>query len=119
MPRKTKPPHEPTKQLRELVKMHTMVGTRQEVVADIIGIDPKTLRKYYRKELDQASAQANAQIGGALFNKAVKGDTAAAIFWLKTKAGFRETQHIDHTTNGEPITKIERVVIDSANNSDA
>ena len=111
--------HKPTKALKDTVVMHTMVGTRQEVIADIIGIDPKTLRKHYRKELDQSAAQANATIGGALFNKAKSGDTAAAIFWLKTKAGFRETQHIDHTTNGEPITKIERVVIDSANNSNA
>ena len=119
MKRSTKPPHQPTKSTRDTVSLHAMVGTRQEVIADILKIDPKTLRKYYRDELDQSAAQANATIGGALFNKAKSGDTAAAIFWLKTKAGFRETQHIDHTTNGEPITKIERVVIDSANNSDA
>ena len=85
-----RPPHEPTKATREMVKMHAMVGTPQSVIADILEIDDKTLRKYYRRELDLATHQANAQIGGALFNKAVKGYTSVAIFWLKTRAGFRE-----------------------------
>ena len=86
----TKPPHEPTRATRELVQLHTMVGTRQETIASIIGIDPKTLRKYYRDELDQSKAKANATIGGALFNKAKSGDTTAMIFWMKTQAGWKE-----------------------------
>lgn len=101
--RRTKPPHEPTRATRELVQLHTMVGTTQETIASIIGIDPKTLRKHYRDELDQSKAKANATIGGALFNKAKSGDTAAMIFWMKTQAGWRETQQIDHTTGGEPM----------------
>lgn len=100
---RTKPPHEPTRATRELVQLHAMVGTRQETIAEIIGIDPKTLRKYYRNELDQSKAKANATIGGALFNKAKSGDTTAMIFWMKTQAGWRETQQIDHTTNGESL----------------
>ena len=92
------PPHEPTRATRELVQLHTMVGTRQEVIASIIGIDPKTLRKYYRDELDFAKAKANATIGGALFNKAKAGDTAAMIFWMKTQAGWKET-NVNEITN--------------------
>lgn len=92
----TKPPHEPTDRTRELVQLHTMVGTRQEAIASIIGIDPKTLRKHYRDELDQSKAKANATIGGALFNKAKSGDTTAMIFWMKTQAGWRETQDLNH-----------------------
>lgn len=100
------PPHDPTRTTRELVALHTMSGTRQELIADIIGIDPKTLRKYYRAELDQSKAKANATIGGVLFNKAKAGDTAAAIFWMKTQAGWRETQQVDHTTKGESLNAI-------------
>src|SRR5690625_4191383 len=96
--RRTKPPHEPTQATRQTVQMHTMVGTDQETIARVLGIDPKTLRKYYRDELDLAKAQANATIGGALFNKAKSGDTAAMIFWMKTQAGWRETQAIEHTS---------------------
>lgn len=79
--RRTKLPHEPTRATRELVTLHTMVGTTQETIASIIGIDPKTLRKYYREELDQYKAKANATIVGALFDKAKSGevDISAAI----------------------------------------
>lgn len=85
-----KPEHVPTKATRQLVEMHTAIGTPQEVIADILEIDPKTLRKHYRRDLDLATARANAAVGGALFNKAIKGDTTAMIFWLKTKGGFKE-----------------------------
>ena len=108
------PPHQPTRATRELVQLHTMVGTRQEAIASIIGIDPKTLRKHYRKELDQSKAKANATIGGALFNKAKSGDTAAMIFWMKTQAGWRETTAIDHTSSDKSMspTRIEIVAPD-------
>jgi hypothetical protein len=97
-------PHEPTKESRQLVQLHSTIGTPQNVIADILGIDDKTLRLYYREELDQALARANASVGGALFNKATKGDTAAMIFWMKTRAGWREKQEIDMTSNGGPLT---------------
>jgi len=96
--------HEPTKATREVVKLHTMVGTDQRVIADILDIDPKTLRKHYRAELDQSKAKANATIGGALFNKAKSGDTTAMIFWMKTQAGWRERQEIDHTSSDGSMT---------------
>ena len=86
-----RPGYEPTAATRQLVQLHATVGTQQSVIADILGIDDKTLRKHYREELDQAKAKANATIGGALFNKAKGGDTAAMIFWMKTQAGWRET----------------------------
>ena len=54
---------------------------------------------YYREELDQSLAKANATVGGALFNKAKGGDTTAMIFWMKTQAGWREKQEIDHTSS--------------------
>jgi hypothetical protein len=92
-------PHEPSPETRQLVQLHSMVGTPQATIADILGIDDKTLRKYYREELDQAEARANATIGGALFNKAKSGDTAAMIFWMKTRARWRETTNLDHTSS--------------------
>ena len=103
----TNPPdqtHEPTDAQRQIVQLHATIGTPQTVIADILDIDPKTLRKHYRAELDQATAKANATIGGALFNKAKSGDTAAMIFWMKTRAGWREKQEIDHTSSDGSMT---------------
>jgi len=96
--RQTKPPHAPTDATRQTVQLHTMVGTTQADIARVLDIDEKTLRKYYRNELDLAKAKANATIGGALFNRAKSGDTSAMIFWMKTQAGWREKTDINHTS---------------------
>jgi transposase-like protein len=106
--------HYPTDAQRQLVQLHATIGTTHEVIASIIGIDAKTLRKHYREELDQSMAKANAQIGGALFNKAKGGDTAAMIFWMKTRAGWREKQEIEHSgpDGGAIPIEIKRTIID-------
>lgn len=102
----TKPSHAPSSQSRQIVQLHATIGTAQELIADIIGIDAKTLRKHYRTELDHATAQANAAIGGALFNKAKGGDTTAMIFWMKTRAGWKERQEVDHLSSDGTMTPI-------------
>jgi len=96
--------HVPTEATRRTVQLHTTVGTTQADIARVLDIDEKTLRKYYRDELDLAKAKANATIGGALFNKAKTGDTAAMIFWMKTQAGWSESTNIDHTSSDESMT---------------
>lgn len=96
--------HEPTSATRQLVQLHSTIGTPQENISRLLDIDSKTLRKHYRDELDLALDQANATIGGALFNKAKNGDSAAMIFWMKTRAGWREVQKIEGPgPNGEHI----------------
>lgn len=105
-------PHEPTKATRELVQMHAMVGTDQDQIAAILEIDPKTLRKHYRAELDNSMAKANATIGGALFNKAKSGDTTAMIFWMKTRARWSERQELDLTSSDGSMTPSGRTLED-------
>ena len=103
--------HVPNEATRQTVQLHTMVGTTQADISRVLDIDEKTLRKYYRDELDLAKAKANATIGGALFNKAKTGDTAAMIFWMKTQAGWRESTNIDHTSSDESMKPVDRVEI--------
>ena len=59
-------------------------------IANIIGCAPKTLRKHFRAELDRGVAEANAVIAGCLFTAAKGGNIAAMIFWMKTRARWRE-----------------------------
>ena len=69
-------------------------GVPEADIAGVIGIDPKTLRKHYRGELDHGHVKANAKVAENLYRKATgEGREAviAAIFWLKTRAGWRET----------------------------
>ena len=97
-------PHKPTDEARKLVQLHATIGTPQETIAKVLGIDSKTLRKYYRQELDTALAKANATIGGALFNKAKGGDTTAQIFWMKTRARWSEKVEHDLTSSDGSMT---------------
>ena len=94
----TKPSFEPTEDERKLVKQMCAVGIPQDSIAMVVrdGIDVKTLRKHFRRELDTAKIEANAKIGGTLFNRAINGDTTAAIFWAKTQMGWKETTVFDH-----------------------
>jgi len=69
-----------------------------------LGISHDTVTKFYRKELEEGRIDANAQVAQTLFQQAKKGNTAAAIFWLKTRARWRETNTVEHTgLNGGPI----------------
>ena len=97
---------EPTDDERKLVGQMCAVGIPQEQICRVVrdGIDDKTLRKHFRKELDTAKVKANAEIGGVLFNKAINGDTTAAIFWAKTQMGWRELTSLELSGGDKPIT---------------
>jgi hypothetical protein len=66
-------------------------GIPEPDISRVMHIDPKTLRKHYRDELDLGESKANAQVAGFLFNAAKNGNVTAQIFWLKTRARWRET----------------------------
>jgi hypothetical protein len=76
--------------LREKVRHLAGLGVPQDDIARITGCAPKTLRKRCRDELDRGVAEANAMISGSLFTAAKAGNIAAMIFWLKTRAHWRE-----------------------------
>lgn len=108
-----RPLHEPSKATRELVQLHSSIGTRQEVIASILEISVPTLEKHYRKELDEALARANASVGGALFNKAVKDkDTSAMIFWMKTRGRWSEKVELSGPDGGSIPVAIQRTIVD-------
>jgi len=79
-----RPAHQPTDQNRLQVKTLAAVGIRHEDIAVKLGISADTLTKYYRQ--------------------AKNGNTTAMIFWLKTRAGWKETQVNEHTgADGQPL----------------
>jgi len=84
--------HEPTEETRKKVASLSSMGVRYDDIAAKLGINDDTLVKYYRKELDDGRVDANVEIGKTLFEQAKQGNITAAIFWLKTRAGWKETQ---------------------------
>ena len=98
-------PHEPTEAQKAEVRALASMGIPHDQISAYIGIDKKTLYKYYREILDRAKIQANMKMAQCLFQQAQNGSTPAAIFWLKVQAGWQDKQAVDVTTNGESINK--------------
>jgi hypothetical protein len=95
--------------VRERVRHLAGVGVRQDDIARIVGCSAKTLRTRLREELDRGIAEANATVAGYLFAAAKAGNIAAMIFWLKTRARWRERTAADEAAraaDGEPHSEI-------------
>ena len=100
-----RPPHLPDADTQKQVYELSKVGTRYEDIATMLSISADTLTKYYPEELKNGRIEANAVIAGTLYEKAKSGDTTSMIFWLKSRAQWKETQKHEHggDPDGEPI----------------
>jgi hypothetical protein len=86
--------HTPDPLLRRQVEALAGYGVPEADIARVLVVDPKTLRKHYREELDTGQIKATAKVAESLFRKATSDgvqSVTAAIFWLKTRGGWRET----------------------------
>jgi hypothetical protein len=98
---------EPTDAERKQVEAMSGYGLPIEQIAVLVrgGIDTDTLRKHFARELIEGKAKANGQVGKTLFQKAMGGDTTAAIWWSKTQMRWKEVQAHEITgKDGAPIT---------------
>ena len=107
---------EPTEQERKQVEAFSGYGLPLEQIAVLVreGISVETLTKHFERELVSGKAKANTGVGRTLHQKAMAGDTTAAIWWSKTQMRWKETQQHELTgANGVPLefTKIERVIV--------
>lgn len=120
-------PHEPNDKSKAEVAALISYGVPVKQVAAYIGIDDKTLSKYYREIMDEAMAKAHGQVGRFLF-QAASGSSLkdgatyadcirAAMFYAKTQMGFKETDRIEQTgADGGPIqTEWTVRVVDAGN----
>ena len=86
--------HKPDPFHRRQVEAMAAYGVPEQNIARVVGIDAKTLRKHYREELDTGQTKATAKVAESLYRKATTDghqSVTAAIFWLKTRGGWRET----------------------------
>lgn len=76
----------------------------QDQIADYLGISRATFHALCKREPDVAEsyrrgkAKAIAHVANGLLQKARAGDRTAAIFYLKTQAGWRETEAMAHSS---------------------
>ena len=99
----------PTEDQKFLVTIMSSTGVPHERQAKAIGVNSKTLRKYFKEELQLGRNRAHAEIAGALYKRALDGNVPAQIFYLKTQAGWREAQRLELRAEGQDfITETER-----------
>ena len=82
--------YEPTPADRAMVSSLSKTGVPQTVIGKRIGIGPKTLRRYFREELDKGNAEACSKVATTLYERGIDGDNACLIFWAKTQMGWSE-----------------------------
>ena len=62
--------HKPDPFHRRQVEAMAGYGVPELAIARVVGIDPKTLRRHYREELDTGQIKATAKVAESLFRKA-------------------------------------------------
>jgi hypothetical protein len=101
----SRPYHKPTDTTRTMVLAAVGMGLDQKSISALLDINPKTMRKFYRAELDTGVARANFNVAKSLYGRASGGkDTIASIFWLKARAGWVDTVKHSHEGLPENIT---------------
>jgi hypothetical protein len=104
----------PTDDQRRTVRAMSGYGIPQEDIATFFDIDAETLRKHFRHEIDKGSIEATSKVAQSLFRMATEGkNVAAAIFWMKARAGWREKhpELLDDERNAEAMTDEELEII--------
>jgi hypothetical protein len=106
-----RPAFEPTREQRNTVAMLSGFGIPQEGICQLVKhdgvpISKQTLNNYFRADLDRGTHEANTKVAGALFKAAIEqNNVGAMIFWLKTRARWKETpQQVSFTDpDGNPV----------------
>ena len=100
--------HKPDPLHRRQVEAMAGYGVPETDIARVLAIDPKTLRRHYREELATGQIKATAKVAEFLFRKATTEGpqcVTAAIFWMKTRGGWRETPQ-EHKVAVTDVTQL-------------
>jgi len=103
----------PTEEQRKLVKSLAAYGVRQSDIARMINIrSPKTLRKYFRQELDRGDLDGYAKVQQTRFQMATDGKHwHATEAWLNAYA----RRHGHRSDEGAPALPPSFIIVPEAN----
>ena len=86
----------PTDEDKRVIRTFASFGIPYTAIAAEVNVSEITLVKHCGEMMEQARAQANARVAHTLYQLAVTDkNLGAVIFWLKTRAGWRETTHVE------------------------
>jgi hypothetical protein len=107
-----RPPHVPTDEMRNLVRLCAALGKNQETTAALAGFSVKTLFKYYRVDFECGKnivdlAVASKLVSAATAREHTGHSVDAAKFWAKTQMGFREQSVVEiHKAQTEAMVRV-------------
>jgi hypothetical protein len=94
--------------MRDRVEALAAYGTPHKKIARVLRLDLDVLRTGFEEELTTGRTKANSGAAEALYRTAIAGGregVTAAIFWLKARAGWKETSvHELGGADGTPLT---------------
>jgi hypothetical protein len=104
-------------QRRQVELMVSLGSVSQEEVAEIIGVSLPTFKKHFAKEIRLGKAKCDTAVGANIIRiasdkKNGKGTVQAAIFYAKTRMGWKETTRNEHTgADGAPLPLHQTAVV--------
>ena len=95
------PGFDPGPEQARQVEQMTALGASTADISAILRIEKKLLEKYYKYEIQTASARINNNVAKVALQQALCGALPQSTqFWLKTRAGWKETKTVEMTGQG-------------------
>ena len=115
-PQMGRPAWQPSDDDRRRIEALAAYGAPQHEIAALYGVSVDTLARRCRAELTTGKTKAIAKVAEALYAKATKGDTRAAMFWLERRdpQNWKQTTVVENVNKGQPPNllpdEIERIL---------
>ncbi|MEE8165736.1 MAG: hypothetical protein V3T64_09220 [Myxococcota bacterium] len=111
-----------SEETRKQIRALAGYGLRLPEISDFLDISVRTLQRRCAKELKTGHLIANSQVAQSLFQQAVgkdgvKRNVVAGIFWMKTRAGWKETQKIEHGLAAEDLQQAVGAIVEAIRGS--
>lgn len=104
------PEHVPDEVSRAKVIGFSCAGFNQTQIADYLDIDEKTLRKYYRYEIDKAKMDKTMVLADSLYKDALLGDKDDRQFWLKCQGRWSYAKPPEDDKKSTTDTLLEKLI---------
>ena len=86
---------EPNEEQLRLARAMAGFGLPHEDIAVLLDIDTTTLREKFGRAMERGAAEGTAKVAQSLFQMATaEKSVAAAIFWMKARAGWSEKHEV-------------------------
>lgn len=104
-----RPPYNPTDETRHQVGIMAASGLTRQAIYTLMKIDQKTFTKYHEEDYQNGLDNMVSQVAARVYRKAISNDSdalAAAMFLLKTRAGWKDAKHVELTgKDGAPLVQ--------------